>query len=34
MEQTAASVEFRAGVGPAEEQAEEQGDRVSTGGVA
>ena len=33
-EQTAASVEFRAGVGPAEEQAEEQGDRVSTGGVA
>src|SRR5213595_1336730 len=34
MEQTAASVEFRAGGGPAEEQAEEQGDRVSTGGVA
>ena len=34
MEQTAASVEFRAGAGPAEEQAEEQGDRVSTGGVA
>jgi ABC-2 type transport system ATP-binding protein len=33
MEQTAASVEFRAG-GPAGEQAEEQGDRVSTGGVA
>jgi ABC-2 type transport system ATP-binding protein len=34
MEQTAASVEFRAGGGPAMEQAEEQGDRVSTGGVA
>ncbi|HSS88405.1 MAG TPA: ATP-binding cassette domain-containing protein [Streptosporangiaceae bacterium] len=34
MEQTAASVEFRAGGGPAAEQAEEQGDRVSTGGVA
>ena len=34
MEQTAASVEFRAGGGPAEEQAGEQGDRVSTGGVA
>jgi ABC-2 type transport system ATP-binding protein len=34
MEQTAASVEFRAGGGPAGEQAEEQGDRVSTGGVA
>jgi ABC-2 type transport system ATP-binding protein len=34
MEQTAASVEFRAGGGPAVEQAEEQGDRVSTGGVA
>jgi ABC-2 type transport system ATP-binding protein len=34
MEQTAASVEFRAGSGPAGEQAEEQGDRVSTGGVA
>jgi ABC-2 type transport system ATP-binding protein len=34
MEQTAASVEFRAGGGPAEEQAEEQGERVSTGGVA
>jgi ABC-2 type transport system ATP-binding protein len=33
MEQTAASVEFRAG-GPAVEQAEEQGERVSTGGVA
>ena len=33
MEQTAASVEFRAG-GLAGEQAEEQGDRVSTGGVA
>jgi ABC-2 type transport system ATP-binding protein len=34
MEQTAASVEFRAGGGLAAEQAEEQGDRVSTGGVA
>jgi ABC-2 type transport system ATP-binding protein len=34
MEQTAASVEFRAGGGAAVEQAEEQGDRVSTGGVA
>jgi len=34
MEQTAASVEFRAGGGPAEEQAGERGDRVSTGGVA
>jgi ABC-2 type transport system ATP-binding protein len=34
MELTAASVEFRAGGGPAVEQAEEQGDRVSTGGVA
>ena len=34
MEQTAASVEFRAGGGPAAERAEEQGDRVSTGGVA
>jgi ABC-2 type transport system ATP-binding protein len=34
MEQTAASVEFRAGGGPAVEQAEEQDDRVSTGGVA
>ena len=34
MEQTAASVEFRAGGGPAGEQAEEQGERVSTGGVA
>ena len=34
MEQTAASVEFRAGGGPAVEQAEEQGDRVNTGGVA
>jgi len=34
MEQTAASVEFRAGAAPAEEQAEERGDRVSTGGVA
>jgi ABC-2 type transport system ATP-binding protein len=34
MEQTAASVEFRAGAGLAVEQAEEQGDRVSTGGVA
>jgi ABC-2 type transport system ATP-binding protein len=34
MEQTAASVEFRAGGGPAVKQAEEQGDRVSTGGVA
>jgi ABC-2 type transport system ATP-binding protein len=33
MEQTAASVEFRAGGGAAVEQAEEQGDRVSTGGV-
>jgi ABC-2 type transport system ATP-binding protein len=34
MEQTAASVEFRAGGRPAEEHAEEQGDPVSTGGVA
>jgi ABC-2 type transport system ATP-binding protein len=34
MELTAASVEFRAGGGPAVEQTEEQGDRVSTGGVA
>jgi ABC-2 type transport system ATP-binding protein len=34
MEQTAASVEFRAGGGPGGEQADEQGDRVSTGGVA
>jgi ABC-2 type transport system ATP-binding protein len=34
MEQTAASVEFRAGGGLAVEQAEERGDRVSTGGVA
>jgi ABC-2 type transport system ATP-binding protein len=34
MEQTAASVEFRAGGGAGVEQAEEQGDRVSTGGVA
>ena len=34
MEQTAASVEFRAGGSPAKEQAEELGDRVSTGGVA
>ena len=34
MELTAASVEFRAGGGAAAEQAEEQGDRVSTGGVA
>ncbi|HYA50467.1 MAG TPA: ATP-binding cassette domain-containing protein [Streptosporangiaceae bacterium] len=34
MEQTAASVEFRAGGGPAEERAGERGDRVSTGGVA
>jgi ABC-2 type transport system ATP-binding protein len=34
MELTAASVEFRAGAGPAAEQAVEQGDRVSTGGVA
>jgi len=34
MEQTAASVEFRAGGGPAGEQVEERGDRVSTGGVA
>ena len=34
MELTAASVEFRAGSGPAAEQAVEQGDRVSTGGVA
>ena len=34
MEQTAASVEFRAGGGPAGERAEEQGERVSTGGVA
>ena len=34
MEQTAASVEFRAGGEPAAEPAEERGDRVSTGGVA
>jgi ABC-2 type transport system ATP-binding protein len=34
MELTAASVEFRAGAGPVTEQAVEQGDRVSTGGVA
>jgi ABC-2 type transport system ATP-binding protein len=34
MEQTAASVEFRAGGGPAAEQAAERGDRVSMGGVA
>jgi ABC-2 type transport system ATP-binding protein len=34
MEQTASSVEFRAGGGPAAGQAAEQGDRVSTGGVA
>ena len=34
MEQTAASVEFRAGGGAAGEQVEERGDRVSTGGVA
>jgi ABC-2 type transport system ATP-binding protein len=34
MEQTAASVEFRAGGGPAVEQTAEAGDRVSTGGVA
>ncbi len=34
MEQTAASVEFRAGGGPAAEQAAEQDDWVSTGGVA
>jgi ABC-2 type transport system ATP-binding protein len=34
MEQTAASVEFRAGGGPAAEQAAEAGDRVSAGGVA
>jgi ABC-2 type transport system ATP-binding protein len=34
MEQTAASVEFRAGGGPAVDQAAETGDRVSTGGVA
>ena len=34
MEQTAASVEFRAGGGPAVEQAAEQDDWVSTGGVA
>jgi ABC-2 type transport system ATP-binding protein len=34
MEQTAASVEFRAGGGPAAEQAADQGDPVSTGGVA
>jgi ABC-2 type transport system ATP-binding protein len=34
MEQTAASVEFRAGGGPAGEQVGERGDRVSTGGVA
>jgi ABC-2 type transport system ATP-binding protein len=34
MEQTAASVEFRAGGGPAAEEPAEAGDRVSTGGVA
>ena len=34
MEQTAASVEFRAGDGSAAEQTADQGDRVSTGGVA
>src|SRR5262252_6166106 len=34
MEQTAASVEFRAGGGPAVDQAAETGERVSTGGVA
>jgi ABC-2 type transport system ATP-binding protein len=34
MELTAASVEFRAGAGPVTEQAVEQGDRVSTDGVA
>jgi ABC-2 type transport system ATP-binding protein len=34
MELTAASVEFRAGAGPAAEHAVAQGDRVSTGGVA
>ncbi len=34
MERTAASVEFRAGGRPAVEQAAEQGDPVSTGGVA
>ena len=34
MELTAASVEFRAGGGPAAEQAGQQGDPVSTGGVA
>jgi ABC-2 type transport system ATP-binding protein len=34
MELTAASVEFRAGAGPGAEHAVEQGDRVSTGGVA
>jgi ABC-2 type transport system ATP-binding protein len=34
MEQTAASVEFRAGGGPAVEPAVEHDDRVSTGGVA
>jgi ABC-2 type transport system ATP-binding protein len=34
MEQTAASVEFRAGAGPTAEQAAEKVDRVSTGGVA
>jgi ABC-2 type transport system ATP-binding protein len=34
MERTAASVEFRAGGGPAVEQAADQGDPVSTGGVA
>ena len=34
MEQTAASVEFRAGGGPAAEQTAEQDDWVSTGGVA
>jgi ABC-2 type transport system ATP-binding protein len=34
MEQTNSSVEFRAGGGAAAEQAVDQGDRVSTGGVA
>jgi ABC-2 type transport system ATP-binding protein len=34
MERTAASVEFRAGGGPAAKQAADQGDPVSTGGVA
>jgi ABC-2 type transport system ATP-binding protein len=34
MESTAASVEFRAGGGPAAEQIPEQDDRVSAGGVA